>query len=146
MVTFDPAVSAATTLVVSVTFAPASMPSNFVPSEATSRPSTVPVTVILPVTSIPALKSTLPVNVPVVPDTALENVPVVPDTALENAPVVPDTAPENVPVVPDTAPADANAPTLKESKASTKAAPDPAPSLYTALVLPAAIVTLAPDP
>ena len=35
------------------------MPSSFVPSVATSLPSTVPVTVILPVTSIPAPKSTL---------------------------------------------------------------------------------------
>ena len=39
-----PAVSAATTLAVSVTSALASMPSSFVPSVATSRPSTVPLT------------------------------------------------------------------------------------------------------
>ena len=43
--------------------APASIPSNFEPSVATSLPSTVPETVILPVTSIPAVKSWFPVDV-----------------------------------------------------------------------------------
>ena len=41
------------TLAVSVTSAEASMPSNFVPSVARSRPSTVPETVIFPTTSTP---------------------------------------------------------------------------------------------
>ena len=37
------------------------MPSNLVPSVATSRPSTVPVTVIFPVISAPLLTSRFPV-------------------------------------------------------------------------------------
>ena len=51
-------------MVASVTSALASIPSSFVPSVATSRPSTVPVAVMFPVTSIPAPKSTLPTNAP----------------------------------------------------------------------------------
>jgi hypothetical protein len=48
-------VRAEPTLAESVTSAEASMPSNLVPSAATSRPSTVPSTVILPLTSSPVL-------------------------------------------------------------------------------------------
>ena len=46
-----PAVRAATTLAVSVTSADDSIASSFVPSVAISRPSTVPLTFIAPVTS-----------------------------------------------------------------------------------------------
>ena len=44
---------AASTLVASVTSAPDSIPSSFVPSAATSRPSTSPLTVMSPVTLTP---------------------------------------------------------------------------------------------
>ena len=47
------------TLVVSVTSAEASIPSSFVPSVATSRPSTVPETTMLPVTSRGAVGAVL---------------------------------------------------------------------------------------
>ena len=48
------------TAVLEALIAFASIPSSFVPSAETSLPSTVPVTVIFPVTSIPAAKSQFP--------------------------------------------------------------------------------------
>ena len=49
---FVPALSAATTFAVSVTSALASIPSSFVPSEATFLPSTVPSSARFPLLSI----------------------------------------------------------------------------------------------
>ena len=72
--------------------APEAIPSSFEPSVATSRPSTVPVTVMFPVTSIPAVKSWFPVDV-IGPslETATEAVPfsiVVLSTAVVEALVI----------------------------------------------------------
>jgi hypothetical protein len=51
----EKAVSAVFTFAASDTSALASMPSSFVPSAATSRPSTVPLAAIFPVTLMPVL-------------------------------------------------------------------------------------------
>ena len=64
--TLVPAVRAATTLVVSVTSADASMPSNLVPSADTLRPSKVEFVVIAPVIAPPVLGSFSPSDVAVV--------------------------------------------------------------------------------
>ena len=52
--------------------APLAIPSNLVPSAATSRPSTLPVTVMLPVTSRPEPTSKLPATL-TVPEEVIPN-------------------------------------------------------------------------